>query len=510
MNNKGSLRKTAILLAIGTVISKILGFVREVAVAYKFGAGSITDAFVLTNGIPSMIFVSVGAAIGINYIPSLQKIKNDGEKNEFTSNLLNVILAILSIGCILVEVFPVIVLKFFAAGLPSETERYAIVMLRIVMFSIFPITLSHLFQAYSQTKGTFETTALYGIVCNAVIIVSIFLCTAKTYWLLSVGIIAANVVGFIFVFRGAQKSGFTYKRIFWPFSPDIKSMVILTLPLMIEDIASNMSLLVDRNLASFLESGTLSGLSYAGILGNIAGTLVSAPIITATFPSFVKLLGEGNHKVFENNFEKCAEVILFLMCPVSVILIFFAKDIVIFIFEHGAFHSAASKVVYESMICYSIGIIPSAMQDYFIRAFYAIQDTKTPVKVKVFSLICNIILNLAVVKFLRHIGIALSTSVSLIMAYFLLGALLKKKYSFHCINKITIDMFREIGMALVAGIITFVVFRRFIVIDILFFRLVLEIVSFMISYMVIEVIFNKHIIDEMFDLLKIYKRKSPK
>ena len=93
-----SIADAAILIMIGTIVAKSLGFFRELTVAYKYGAGSISDAFLLTNGIPSMIFSSIGIAIGINYIPFCQKLKNKEEQDRFTSNLLNVILIILLIG----------------------------------------------------------------------------------------------------------------------------------------------------------------------------------------------------------------------------------------------------------------------------------------------------------------------------------------------------------------------------------------------------------------------------
>ena len=124
MNRKTSIENIAMILALATIISKILGLMRELVVAYRFGAGSITDAFVLTNGIPSMIFVSIGTAININYIPYYQKLKDKEEQNQFTSNLLNIIIVILLVGCLFVNIFPKFVLNIFAVGLPDETKHY--------------------------------------------------------------------------------------------------------------------------------------------------------------------------------------------------------------------------------------------------------------------------------------------------------------------------------------------------------------------------------------------------
>lgn len=501
MNKKKSIGNITIILAVGTIVSKILGFIRELMVAYKFGAGSITDAFVLTNGIPSMVFVSIGTAIGINYIPYYQKLKTKNEQDRFSSNLLNIVIVILLSGCLIVNVCPRFVLKIFATGLPGETERYAVVMLRIVMFSIVPIIVAHLFQAYSQANGQFITTAVYGIVTNIVIIITTFLSTEKNYWLLSVGTIIANTAGMIMVLLGVRKSGFQYFFVFEPLNQQIKKLVILTLPLIAEDLASSLSLLVDRNLASFLDSGTISGLSYAGTLGNIAGTMVSGSLTTATFPTFSKLLSDGDVDRFEESFQKYADVMLFLICPIGMVMIFHARDIVVFVFEHGVFDSQASRIVWESMICYGIGIIPLGMQTYLIRVFYALQNTKTPVKIKVFALMCNIMLNLAFVRKWRHIGIAMSTSISFMIAYILLAYFLRKKYGLTSVKSITRGMVSGILLSIIPGILSFGLFYSWIPANNLFLKLVLEFSVFFACYIMIEWIANRKVIKEILSIL---------
>ncbi len=502
MNDKTKIKRAAIILVIGTVTAKVLGFMRELVVAYKFGASSITDAFVLTNGIPSLIFVSIGTAIGINYIPCFQRIETIDEKNKFTSNLLNIIIVILLSGCFVVECCPDIILKIFAIGISDETRQYAIVMLRIVMIAIFPIIISHLFQAYSQANGIFVTTAFFGVATNIVIIIITVLASEKNYWILSVGTVLANTIGMGVVIWGSRKGGFHYCPMFHPHDRQIKRLVSLSLPLIIEDIASSMSLIVDRNLASLLDSGTIAGLNYAGTLGNIAGTMISGSVITAVFPTFSKLNASNDKRAFEAAFRKSADIMLFFLCPVAMMMTFFAKDIVVFIFQHGAFNSSASKIVWESMACYGIGIIPSGMQSYLIRAFYSLQETKIPVKVKVFALMCNIGLNVITVQKWRHIGIALSTSISLIISYVLLSFFLDKKFRIGAVRLITKEMIVNSTISLFSGIISYVIFERCILIDSLFFKLMLELGGFLMCYIGFNAMMRMNTVKGIIKILK--------
>ncbi len=494
---KHGVGKAAALLMAGTILSKALGLLRELSVAYRFGAGPVSDAFVLTNGIPTMIFSAVGVAIGINYIPCVTRISRQEEQNRFTSNLLNLLLAVLIIGCIIVCIIPQIVLKIFASGLGGETEQYAIVMLRIVVFSIIPIVLIYLFQAYNQAKGEFATTAIQGVVINIIVIGFTYFSTDRTFYLLSIGTIMANTAGMILLFISSRKNGFRYQRIFQPRDREIRNLALLTLPLLVENIASNLSLLVDRNLASYLDSGTISALSYAGNLGDIAGTMIASAIITATFPMFSKLLADNDKETFCIQFEKYAASISYLLAPISLFMIANSNDIVAFIFEHGAFNNTATKIVSESMICYAVGVLPMGLQSYLIRGFYAMQDTKTPVKIKVLALVCNIVLNLVSVRFIRHMGIALSTSVSYIIAYSLLTRALKTKHEVTNVGRITKEGIMSLLLSIIPGMILFLVFNRVFIIDNLLFKLLTEGVLFVGFYGLMMVLFKRDVLKGM-------------
>ncbi len=488
---------------IGTILSKILGFARELIVAYRFGAGSISDAFVLTNSIPTLIFVSVATAININFIPYYHKIKEEEERNRFTSNLTNLSMLILLIGCVIISIIPKIVLKIFASGLPEETERYAVLMLRIVVFSIIPIILSYLYQAYLQANDSFISTALYGIITNLAVILFTFIASAERYYLLSVGTIVSHIVGFLpIVYAVKKRTSFQYLLYIKFNDQRIKDIVLLTVPLMLEDLAASMSLLVDRNLASFLDQGTISGLGYAGTIGNIAATMIATAIMTATFPTFSRLLASGEKKAFSVQFEKYAAVICYLLGPISVFMISNAKDIVKIVFEHGLFNSTATKIVSESMVCYAVGVLPMGLQSYLIRGFYAMQDTKTPVKIKVFALICNIILNLLSVRFLQHKGIALSTSVSFIIAYFLLVRSLKKKHQVDCVDKITAEGMFSLIMSIIPALVLFVIFNKVFFIPNLLLKILAEGILFIVFYFSLMLAFRRERLNDIIRVLK--------
>lgn len=503
MQISNSVANASFVLIIGAILSKVLGFGRELLVAYKFGAGSISDAFILTNAIPSILFVTFATAININYIPYYHRLKTQEEKNRFTSNLMNLCLVSLFIGCLIVCFCSRKVLKIFAAGFPADTEYYAVIMLRIVVFSIIPIILSYLFQAYLQANKMFVSTALYGVVINVVVIAATILATKDTHYILSIGTLVSHFVGlFLILYFVKQKTSFHYEPYINPKDDLIKGIVLLTLPLMLENFASSMSLLVGRNLASFLDKGTISGLSYAGTIGNIASTMIATSIMTSTFPLFSQLIAENRKEEFVLQFIKYASVISYILAPLSLFMMVNALDIVVLIFEHGAFSRSSTIIVRECLVCYTVGVLPMALQTYLIRGFYAMQDTRTPVKIKVFALFLNIALNLATVKFFAHKGIALSTSISYLVAYFLLLNALKHKHDLQSIDEITREALSSLTIAIVPAVLCYGLFRFFLAIDNLLLKIVFEGFIFFGLFMLMLSIFKKSVFKEVLKLVK--------
>lgn len=492
MVKSGSVTKASVILMIGAIFSKLLAFARELFVAYRFGAGSISDAFILTNGIPTILFVSLVTAININFIPFFHRIETQESRDCFTSNVMNICLIIMLGGCLVVNIFPELFLKLFATGLPPETEKYSVLMLRIVVFSIIPLILSYLFQAYLQANKLFSSTAFYGVITNTVVILTTFLATEENYYILSIGTVTSYFVGLFFIFFYLKNNtSFHYTFYFNPRDKNIKMFILLTMPLLAEDIASSMSLLADRNIASFLDKGTISGLSYAGAMGQIASTMIAASIITASFPTFSQLIAEKQQSKFMVLFERYANIISYLLAPISAFLLVNAQDIVTLIFEHGAFSSSSSKIVIESMICYTVGLLPMGLQSYFIRGFYVMQDTQTPVKIKVFSFAVGIGLKLITVKYLAHMGIALSTSLSFIMSYILLMYFLKSKHAMNNLGNITREGLFALFLSLGAAVSCYLIVNHLFFVKYVLVRLLMNSLFFAIIFLFLGIILRK-------------------
>ena len=420
--------RAALLLFVGTVFSKLLGFAREIIFAHRFGAGAVSDAFLLTKSIPGIFFSALSLAINMSFIPVYMSIEQQSERNRFVSNFLNICNLFALLIILLINFFPYQFLWFFASTLPEETRYYAIIMLRIVSVSILPMLAKCLFQAYSQANNSFFSTAILGGVTNILTIVTYVVATVDTFEILSLGVVVAEAIVMLMMFWNAKKAGFRYYPVLDWKDQNIASMTFLAIPLMIGQVAEDASLLVDRNLAAAIGTGVISALSYASLFAGAISGVVTNAVATAAFPTFSQFAAEGQTTRFQSVFYKYFSLLCYVLCPISVFMFLFSDELVMCIWAHGALHTSAAKMIWEAAACYAIGILPLGIENYFLRGFYAFRDTKTPTYIILFSLFCNISFSIWSAPFWGHIGISVATSSSYFIAVVLLGYMLVQKY----------------------------------------------------------------------------------
>lgn len=461
-------------IMLGTLGSKVLGFIREMVFIHQFGASIISDAFVLTRSIPDVLFSAFIIAISINFIPLYMRIDIERERQFFVSNFLNICVVLTIVGSIVIAIFPNFILRIFAFKISEETLQYAVPMLRIIAFSIIPFILGRLLQAYSQANYSFISTALLGCVTNLVNIFAYLIATESTYYILCIGEVVAQILVMFMMLYSAKILEFKYYFVLNLRDPKVKKVAVLTVPLLLGQFAESASLYVDRNLAATLGTGILSSMAYASLLTNAIGTLFASTVITATFPALSNFAINKKEEDFKSFFNKYFQILSFSLIPISVFVLLCSNDIVLCIFQNGALKSSSARIISESVIYYSIGILPLALQNYMVRCFYAFNDTKTPTYIVVLGLILNMILSIVGVNYWGHVGIASATSISYIFSFGVLVFLFKRKHKvvvYRCICKF---IFNGLFISSVSALCLFCVFHIFGIPNSKFVRLFCE------------------------------------
>jgi putative peptidoglycan lipid II flippase len=172
------MKKIAILIMLITIFSKIFGFARDLTLSYFYGASNISDAYLISLTIPSVIFSFIGIGISTGYIPILshiERVNGVKEGNRFTNNIINIMLILCTVIIILGSVFTEQIVKVFASGFVGETLVLAVKFTKLSLFGIYFTGMISILTGYLQLKGNYTIPALIGFPLNIFIIISIFL-----------------------------------------------------------------------------------------------------------------------------------------------------------------------------------------------------------------------------------------------------------------------------------------------------------------------------------------------
>ena len=257
------MKKTALIIMIITLLSKFLGFGREMSLAYVYGASNISDAYLISLTIPITIFGFISAGLMIGYIPVFSKVRHDeGERRatEFTNNLIVTFLCISSIIILLCIVFIEPIVKMFAMGFDEQTFLLTVKLSKITLFSIYFSSIVAIFTAYLQLNNNYYIPAIIGLPMNFAIIASIFL-SEYSINMLPLGYILGIFLQGTLLIICALKMGYNFS-----FKININDKYIINLlkigaPLILGLSVNQINVLVDRTMASSISVGGISSLN---------------------------------------------------------------------------------------------------------------------------------------------------------------------------------------------------------------------------------------------------------
>lgn len=461
MNNK--VTKATITLMIATMLAKILGFVREQVLSYAYGISMYTDVYVTAMSIPTVIFAGIGVAISTTFIPIFCDIENrcgERESAKFTNNVLMIVIVVCTILAILGIVFAEQVVKIFAIGFTGEKLSLAISFTRIIIISIVSIGISNILTAYLQVKNNFFIPGLSTIPQNIIIIASILLSIKYGIYVLPWGALLGIISSLIFQIPFVYKEGFKFNPYLNIKEEYVKRIIILVGPVFLGVAVNQINSIVDKTLATTLNQGLLTSLSYANRLNDFVLAMFIASIATVIYPMLSKLSINNNKEEFKKSVSKSMNIVIILMIPITVGAIVLSSPIVKLLFERGSFNADATKVTSIALSMYAIGMVAFGLRNILDKVFYSLQDTKTPMKNGIISVCLNIVLNIILIKFMGHAGLALATSLSSIICVVLFCYSLKKKIGDFGQISIIKTIMKSIIASIVMGIITSISYTK--------------------------------------------------
>ncbi len=424
------MKSTAFSIMILAIVSKIIGFGREMVLSYTYGTSVTTDVYLISQTIPSALFSFVGAAIGTSFIPlysGIFKEKGKLEANRYTSNLCNAFLLLVSIVVAVVLLFTKPIVKLFAIGFTSEAHHLAVCFTRITVFGIYFSALLNIFSGYLRVNASYLIPALMGVPMNLIIIGSLFISTKTNIYVLAIGSVLATASQLLLLVPSIRRTGYQHQLVVDWKDEYLKEMIFIALPVIVGTSVNEINVLVDRTLASSIAVGGISALNYSRRLNDFVQGLFVASVSTVFYPTISKIAAENNIKGLKSSVSEAIAIVNLLVIPATIGAMIFAKEVVVLLFGRGAFAPDAIAMTSNALFYYSIGMIAFGLRDILSRAFYAFQDTKTPMINATIGVVINIVLNLILSKYMGLGGLALATSISAIVTAILMFITLRKK-----------------------------------------------------------------------------------
>ena len=424
--------KAAGLLMAAMVISRLLGYVRDVVIYTAFGQNRLTDAYNAAFSIPDFLYMLlVGGALSSAFIPvfsSYLATNREEEAWKVASVILNLVMILLGagIGCGLL--FTPALVHLLVPRLAPDAIELTIRLTRIMFAQTFFMALNGIAMGVLNSHKHFTTPALGGILYNlGIIVVGLLLSPYLGIMGFSIGVVAGAMINFLVQIPSLRRVGMRYYFSLDLRHPGVQRVLILMLPVLIGLSVTHFNLFVSQNLASGLPEGMISALRTAQRLMQVPIGVFGIAIAVAVFPTLAEQAARQEWKDFKRTMSLGVRTVIFITLPAAAGLIALRVPIVQMLFEQGNFDRYDTLATAQALLFYSLGLFGYAAIQVLNRVFYAIQDTRTPVMAGVITIVLNIALSFWLIRPLGHCGLALAYSVAGVFNMLLLLAFLRPR-----------------------------------------------------------------------------------
>ncbi len=424
--DSGLLRSSAVVGSM-TMLSRVLGLLRDVVIAAFVGATANADAFFVAFKVPNFLRrLFAEGAFSQAFVPVLAEYREQGS-HALVRALLDRVAGVLggvllSLTTLMVVGAPVVT-AVFAPGFVADPEKYALTvdMIRITFPYLFLISMTGFCGAVLNSYGRFAVPAFTPVWLNVSLISAALLVGPlfdRPVFALAWGVLFAGVIQLLFQLPFLYRLDLMPRPKWDARDEGVRKIVGLMVPALFGVSVSQINLLLDTVLASFLPTGSVSYLYYSDRLTELPLGVFGIAIATVILPRLSKLQAEAHPQRFSQTLDWALRAVLLIGVPASIALAILAEPILVTLFQYGALEPSDVTMSAYSLRAYCLGLLAFMLVKVLAPGFYARQDMVTPVRIGITAMVANMFLNLALVTPLYlyfnigHVGLALATSLA--------------------------------------------------------------------------------------------------
>jgi putative peptidoglycan lipid II flippase len=430
-----SLVKSTATIGFYTLLSRVLGFLRDVTIASTLGASFLSDAFFVAFKLPNFLRrLFAEGAFNSAFVPMFAgMLAVDGKEKarDFASVAMSFLLLILLIVTAIFIITMPYLMYILAPGFSDNPDKFAltVALTRITMPYIIFISLVSLLGGILNSGDKFAAVAATPVIMNLCLI-AIPYCiepfTPNGAYALAIAVMLSGIAQFLWLVRFCKRQNMLPRLVRPRLTPEVKKLLVLIAPAALGAGVAQINLFIDLIIASQFDSG-VSFLYYADRINELPLAVIGIAVGTALLPMLSRQIREGKIEESFHSQNRALELAAFLSIPAAIALMTIAKPIISVMFERGAFTNADTAQTFPALMAFALGLPAFILVKILAPAFYANQDTKTPFKIATSCIAVNFIFNLILMFPLQHIGLALATSIASWLNVFLMARTLKKR-----------------------------------------------------------------------------------
>jgi putative peptidoglycan lipid II flippase len=425
--------RAALVVMVFFVLSRFTGILREVILSNRFGTSPEYDAYLAAFRVPDLLFqLAAGGALGSAFLPVFSSFWVKDDKRAawlLFSRVLNlvtlVLVALAGLAALLAEP---IVRTVLAPGFSPEQQMLTAALMRGMLAGTVIFGASGLVMGALNATQHFVAPAAAPVVYNlAIILAAYFLAPSLGIYGLVAGVVGGSLAHLLVQLPALWRRGAVYSFGISLRDASVRTVLKLMGPRVLGLFFVQMHFLVNTILASGLATGSLSALNYAFLLMLLPQGIIAQAIATAAFPTFSAQYAAGQPDMLRRTVSQTLRTVIFLSLPAAALLYMLDRATIDVLFEHGAFTARSTALVEFALQFYLLGLVAHSALEIIVRAFYAVQNTLTPVAVGVAAMLANIGLSFLLVRPLTFGGLALANSVATTLEMLVLLWLLRRR-----------------------------------------------------------------------------------
>ncbi|MGC8612241.1 MAG: murein biosynthesis integral membrane protein MurJ [Athalassotoga sp.] len=429
IHSRQNMSQAILLITILTLVSKTMGFVRDIFIAYFFGTGSVMDAYLASQSPLGLINGIITGTIVAAFIPLFVRViksKNEEEAKHFSATIFYSTTLMLAAAVVLIAIFAPEVTHLFFPGFGKADHDMTVNFIRWMSFATVIGAMLSFVNGLLQSEKKFLAYPLVGLSFDFIVIGTLF--ATKHLGAVSLALAWTLPPTFIFIVLG-----FAERKYLNPFKikrkiPETRDLYKMIWPLFFSSALGMLNTIVDRTFASTLETGAISSLSYANRVTSAANGVLGTPVTQVTYPSVASRAAENDIRGLTITTKRAMKLLAFFLIPVTFALFPLAKQVITLIFQRGNFTVESTMLTYPPLIAFSLSLFTSSLGAVLVQIYYSFKNTRTPMIFGMIGLGINIGLNFLFISHLKQTGLALSTSISSI--YFVIVMLISLRVKF--------------------------------------------------------------------------------